>query len=96
MSCSTHVNDSIQAAIEADDSWLIGEKLLLSRRASASPHPDQPSWSDGKGAFFVLSDAPSPLPEHQSHPADSTELPRVYAAGHQSAVWRAGEAFIKV
>ncbi|KAK4159076.1 hypothetical protein QBC43DRAFT_327988, partial [Cladorrhinum sp. PSN259] len=57
-----HINDSIQAINST--SWLIGEKLLLSR------------------AFFVLSDTPSPLPQHQPHPADSTdsELPRVYAA----------------
>ncbi|KAK4112763.1 kinase-like protein [Canariomyces notabilis] len=56
----------------------------------------QPSWSDGQGGFFVLSDAPSTLPECHPHPADSPDLPRVYAAGDQSAVWRAGEAFLKV
>ncbi|KAK4159715.1 kinase-like domain-containing protein [Cladorrhinum sp. PSN259] len=93
MSPPVHVNDSIQAIDST--SWLIGEKLLLSRQVSPSSNPNQPSWSDGRGTFFVLSDAPSPLPQHQPHPADSTELPLVYAAGDLSAVWRAGEAFIK-
>lgn len=93
MSSPTHVNDSIQAI--NGTSWLIGGKLLLSRQASPSPNTSQPSWGDGSGGCFVLSDAPSPLPQCQPHPADSTELPRVYAAGDQSAVWRAGEAFIK-
>jgi hypothetical protein len=43
----------------------------------------------------VLSDAPDPLPESQPLAEDSAELPMVHAAGDQSAVWRAGEAFIK-
>ncbi|KAK4220620.1 kinase-like domain-containing protein [Podospora fimiseda] len=93
MSSPIHVNDSIQAI--DGTSWLIGEKILLSRQPSPPTNPNQPSWSDGRGAFFVLSNAPSPLPQFEAHSADSTELPRVYAAGDQSAVWRAGEAFIK-
>ncbi len=87
-----HVNNSIQAV--NDESWVIGGKLLLSRQPA--PSPTQPSWSDGKGGFFVLSDAPSPFPSVQPHSEDSAELPLVYAAGDQSAVWCAGDAFIKV
>ncbi|KAB5513461.1 kinase-like domain-containing protein [Coniochaeta sp. 2T2.1] len=86
-----HINDSIR---EVDsDSWLIAGKLLLSRQPS--PSSEKPSWSDGEGRFFVLSDAPDPLPESKPLAEDSAELPMVHAAGDQSAVWRAGEAFIK-
>ncbi|KAK3692970.1 hypothetical protein B0T22DRAFT_525530 [Podospora appendiculata] len=87
-----HVNDSVEQI--DDDSWLIGGRMLLSRQTS--PVPGQPSWSDGKGAFFVLSDAPSPRPTPRSVARTEGEIPRVYDAGDQSAVWRAGEAFIKV
>lgn len=88
----THINESIR---EVDsDSWLIAGKLLLSRQPS--PSAEKPSWSDGKGRFFVLSDAPDPLPESKSLAQDSAALPMVHAAGDQSAVWRAGEAFVKV
>lgn len=86
-----HVNESIR---EVDsDLWLIAEKLLLSKHPS--PSSEKPSWSDGKGCFFVLSNAPDPLPETKPLAADSAELPMVHSAGDQSAVWRAGEAFIK-
>lgn len=89
---TTHVNDSIR---EIDgDSWLIAGKLLLSRQSSSSS--DQLSWSDGKGGVFVLSDAPDSLPDSKPILRDSADLPLVHAAGDQSAVWRAGEAFIKV
>ncbi|KAK4119035.1 hypothetical protein N657DRAFT_659238 [Parathielavia appendiculata] len=44
------------------------------------------SWSDGNGGFFVYSEASLPLPDCQPHPADSVELPRVYAAGDVSAI----------
>jgi len=87
-----HVNESIQAV--NDKSWVIGGKLLLSHQPA--PSATQVSWSDGKGGFFVLSDPPSPFPQLQPHPEDSTVLPLVYAAGDQSAVWSAGEAFIKI
>lgn len=87
----THPNDSIR---EVDsDTWVIAGKLLLSRQLSSSP--GKPSWSDGKGRFFVLSNAPDPLPESKPLAEDSAELPRVHTAGDQSTVWRAGEAFIK-
>ncbi|KAH6640174.1 kinase-like domain-containing protein [Chaetomium tenue] len=97
MSSSIHVNDSIQV-INAT-TWLIGQNILLSRQATPHPNPGQASWSDGSGAYFVLSDVPpppGPSPQSQPHPPDSPNLPRVYAAGDQSAVWCAGEAFIKI
>jgi hypothetical protein len=56
---NTHpVNSSIR---EVDDnSWIIANKLLLSRQRS--PPLDRPSWSDGDGSFFALSEAIS-IPE---------------------------------
>ncbi len=73
---------------------MIGGRLLLSQQPS--PSPTHVSWSDGNGGFFVLSDPPTPFPQLQAHPENSAVLPLVYAAGDQSAVWCAGEAFIKV
>ncbi|KAK4173193.1 hypothetical protein QBC36DRAFT_381183 [Triangularia setosa] len=64
--------------------------------APPSASQTQLSWADEKGEFFILSDAPQPLPESKDHPAGSTGILRVYAAGDESAVWRAGDAFIKV
>lgn len=61
----------------------------------SSSSSSQPPWSDGKGGLFVLSIAPISLPDSRSLPEDSAELPRIHAAGDQSAVWRAGEAFIE-
>ncbi|KND90419.1 hypothetical protein TOPH_05013 [Tolypocladium ophioglossoides CBS 100239] len=83
-------NESIR---EIDgDSWLIADKLLLSRQCL--PSPDQPSWSDGNGLFYVLSEATGPRPE--SRPlSEASELQKVYDTGNVSAVWRVGEAFFK-
>lgn len=53
-----HANDSIEQI--DDKSWLIARKLLLTRQPT--PAPDHPSWSDGENGFFVLTDAPTPLP----------------------------------
>ncbi|KAF5645154.1 kinase-like domain protein [Fusarium sp. NRRL 52700] len=41
-----------------DNSWMIGQ-VVISRHAS---EPDGPCWDDGKGAFFAISEAPSPKP----------------------------------
>ncbi|KAK7398313.1 hypothetical protein QQX98_012314 [Neonectria punicea] len=88
----THpINESIR---EIDgDYWLIADRLLLSRQRL--PSSNQPSWSDGNGLFYVLSDATGPRSE--SRPlSETSELQKVYDAGGVSAVWRVGEAFIKV
>ncbi|KAI1411061.1 kinase-like protein [Hypoxylon sp. FL1857] len=85
------VNESIQEI--SKDSWLIANKLVLSRQSS--PPYDQPSWSDGNNAFYVLSEVRGPLPA--SIPLSKTsDIQKVYDAGGASAVWRVGEAFIKV
>ncbi|POR37709.1 Uncharacterized protein TPAR_02087 [Tolypocladium paradoxum] len=85
------INESIR---EIDgDCWLIGDKLLLSRQCS--PSSDHPSWSDGNGLFYVLSEATDPPPE--SRPlSETSELQKVYDIQTFSSVWRVGEAFIKV
>jgi hypothetical protein len=41
-----------------EDSWIIGD-LLVSRQASES---SESCWADGKGAYFTITEAPSPLP----------------------------------
>jgi hypothetical protein len=77
-----------------DNSWLIAETLLLYRQKT--PSPSLASWSDGNEAFFSLSSAASaPIPETRPLPATS-ELEKVYDAGDVSAVWRVGEAFVKL
>lgn len=57
---------------------------------------DEKCWLIGQK--LLLSRQPSASSSSSSSPSwpYSTELPRVYAAGDQSAVWRAGEAFIKI
>ncbi|KJZ79247.1 hypothetical protein HIM_01398 [Hirsutella minnesotensis 3608] len=75
------------------DCWLIAGKLLLSRQCL--PSSNQPSWSDGNGLFYVLSEATGPEPECRPL-SEASELQKVYDAGGASAVWRVGEAFIKV
>ncbi|KAH8697398.1 hypothetical protein BGW36DRAFT_427364 [Talaromyces proteolyticus] len=85
------INTSIREI--SDNSWLIADNLLLSRQQTVSP--SLASWSDENGAFFVLSSATAPIPETRPLPATS-ELQKVYDAGDVSAVWRVGEAFIKL
>ncbi|KAF5722452.1 kinase-like domain-containing protein [Fusarium mundagurra] len=42
-----------------DNSWVTGQ-VIISRHAS---EPDGPCWGDGEGAFFTVSEAPSPKPQ---------------------------------
>jgi len=85
------VNESIR---EIDShSWVIADRLLLSRQCS--PSSDMPSWGDGNGSFFVLSEAIGTVPKSRPLPRIS-EVQMVYDAGAVSAVWRVGEAFVKV
>lgn len=86
-----HINQSITKV--DDNQWLIGTHLLLSRERSTSS--SNPTWSDGKGSFFVLSESPQPLPK--SAPlSETSEIQKIYDAGDVSAVWRVGEAIVKV
>ncbi|KAF5021480.1 hypothetical protein F66182_6480 [Fusarium sp. NRRL 66182] len=73
-----------------DNSWLIGNKILLSR-ASLS----ECTWGDRNGGGYSISDAPLPLPE--SRPlSDTSDIKLVYDAGGVSAVFSIGDAFCKV
>lgn len=84
------VNESIREI--NDNSWLIGDRILLSRNRSPSSGS---TWSDGKDSFYAISEAPCPLPP--SRPLSATaNIRMVYDAGGVSAVWRIGEAFCKV
>ncbi|KAI0554356.1 kinase-like domain-containing protein [Xylaria curta] len=76
-----------------DNSWLVAGSLLLSRK----PVPDSElaSWGDGHGGFFVLPNA-SPPPSETQPLSNTGEIQKVYDAGGASAVWRVGEAFVKL
>ncbi|KAF4637306.1 hypothetical protein G7Y89_g778 [Cudoniella acicularis] len=52
-------------------------------------------WSDGTGSFYVISDAPYPLPPSRPLPATSN-IQMVYDAGGVSAVWSISDAFCRV
>ncbi|KAF9768340.1 hypothetical protein IL306_014374 [Fusarium sp. DS 682] len=73
-----------------DNSWLIGNKILLSR-ASLS----ECTWGDGNDGGYSISVAPLPLPE--SRPlSDTSDIKLVYDARGASAVFSIGDAFCKV
>lgn len=84
------VNQSIQEISQG--SWIIGNRILLSRQSSPSSGP---CWSDGTGSFYVISDAVYPPPPSRPLPSTST-IKLVYDAGRASAVWSIGDAFCKV
>ncbi|KAI0506316.1 hypothetical protein F5B22DRAFT_639321 [Xylaria bambusicola] len=85
------VRDSIRQI--DDQSWLIEGSLLLSRKQA--PSSGLASWSDGNGDFFVLTSSSNPPSETQPL-SDTSEIQKVYDAREGSAVWRVGEAFIKL
>jgi hypothetical protein len=61
------VNESIQQI--NNNSWIIGSRLLLSRQ---SLPPPRFTWSDGKGSWYVISEAPCPLPQSRPLSAQLT------------------------
>ncbi|KAI0518403.1 kinase-like domain-containing protein [Xylaria bambusicola] len=87
-----HVRESIRQI--DSQSWLISETLLL--RHMQAPSSCSASWSDGKGGFFVLSNSSGLLPSETQPLSDTGVIQKVYDAGDVSAVWRVGEAFVKV
>ncbi|CVL09387.1 uncharacterized protein FMAN_15540 [Fusarium mangiferae] len=84
------VNESIREI--SDNCWVIGGKILLTRAESPFRNP---SWSDGKGSFYNISEAASPVPPSQPLSATSC-IRKVYDAGGVSAVWVVGDAICKV
>ncbi|APA09042.1 hypothetical protein SS1G_02915 [Sclerotinia sclerotiorum 1980 UF-70] len=84
------INESVQEVDE--NSWVIGYRILLTRQRFPS---SKYTWNDGKGFFYVFSEAPCPLPA--SRPlAATTHIEMIYDAGGASAVWSIGDAFCKV
>jgi serine/threonine protein kinase len=73
-----------------DDTWLIGERLLLSRASAADG-----TWGDENGGGYLLSDAPLPLPKTRPL-SDNRDIKLIHDAGDVSAVFRIGEAYCKV
>jgi hypothetical protein len=84
------VNELIQEI--NDNSWVIGDRILLSRRRSP---PSGSAWSDGKGSFYVISEALYLLPQSRLLLA-TTHIEKVYDTGGVSVVWSIGDAFCKV
>ena len=83
------VRDSFEEINES--SWLWGKKVVISRQSLPASGP---SWSDGNGGFYVLSDPPEPLPPTRPLSATS-EIVKVYDAGDATATWKVGEAYCK-
>ncbi|CVL08878.1 uncharacterized protein FMAN_14112 [Fusarium mangiferae] len=92
MAVQPPVNDSIR---EIDDmSWLLGEKLILSRSCSASPPF---SWYDGSTFYYRITEATQkPQISRSRLTALSDSVRLVHSAGNESAVWEVGNAFVKV
>jgi serine/threonine protein kinase len=84
------VNESIREI--SDNCWVIGGKILLTRAESPLCSP---SWSDGKGSFYNISEAASPVPPSRPLSTESC-IRKVYEAGGASAVWVVGDAICKV
>ncbi|KAJ0161698.1 hypothetical protein CTA2_5793 [Colletotrichum tanaceti] len=94
MAAQRPVNESLR---EIDSqTWLVGDRLLLSRSSTASPND---LWGDGCGSFYSVSvsEAPgTPLASHALSTTSSDLIRLVYDAGGISAVWEIGNAFLKV
>jgi hypothetical protein len=79
-----HVRDSLKEVDEK--SWLIDDRLLLQRLASARYY----LWKDSNGWHFTVSDVLSPLPETKPlSPDDPLKL--VYDVGYASVAFDLGE-----
>ncbi|KAK3634400.1 hypothetical protein LTR56_015279 [Elasticomyces elasticus] len=76
----------------SDRSWLFAGRLVISETDTPA---DEHSWSNGKGVYYTIADAPHALPVTQDLPADG-EVQLVYDAGGVSAVWALGNAYCKI
>ncbi|KAJ8063238.1 hypothetical protein OCU04_008471 [Sclerotinia nivalis] len=70
---------------------LLGTESFSRQRSPSSNY----TWSDGKGLFYVVSEALYPLPASRPLPA-TTHIEMVYDAGGVSVVWSIGDALCKV
>lgn len=80
------------------DVWIIGGRLLLCHQTL----PGDCSWSDGHGKFFTISKATALNIQSPTctrvEPRPNPGIQLIHAAGrsHPHAVWKIGEAFLKV
>jgi hypothetical protein len=74
------------------DSRIIGNKVLLSRH---SPRTHESTWRDEDDFTFPISEGLSEL-SHDTKPSPTTTFPLVYDAGDAHAVWKIGNAYLKV
>jgi serine/threonine protein kinase len=71
---------------------VIGNKIFLTRH---SPGTHESTWSDEDGSTFSISeDLPEVSPDTPL--SSSTSFPLVYDAGDAHAVWKIGNAYLKV
>ncbi|KAH7113060.1 kinase-like domain-containing protein [Dactylonectria macrodidyma] len=85
---STKIRDSVRQI--DDNSWLIGNKLLLRRTSVA----DNWLWHTN-GLYYTLSDDSPLFPAPETLPTDSYVRP-LYSSANVTAVWRFGDAFLKI
>ena len=87
-------SNPLRNALQAIDgnSFILGTQTLIKRIPLSDPAC---KWEDGKGGGFAILEAPSPLPE--LHPLDTSSDTFLYSIrGSEHAVFRVGEAFLKV
>jgi hypothetical protein len=83
------VRDSIQS-IDAQ-TWIVGDRLLLTRETGYSPGNIPSDKEDTSYAFREVSTPPQP-----QEPAAKVPSPLVYDFGDIYAVWQIGNSFLKI
>jgi hypothetical protein len=83
------VRDSIQT-IDAQ-TWIVGDRLLLTRETGYSPGNIPSDKEDTSYAFREVSTPPQP-----QEPAAKVPSPLVYDLGDIYAVWQIGNSFLKI
>lgn len=76
-----------------DNTWLIGNHLLLSHTTTLT----NCTWQDGNRGGYTITNAPDPLPESHLLSDTSPKIRLIYEAGDVSAVFTIGpDVFCKV
>lgn len=86
---ATAVRDSIRPI--SAHSWVVGDRLLLSREAGKPPGNIPGDGTDFSYAFRKVDTALQP-----QQPAVQVPFPLVYDAGDVHAVWQIGDSFLKI
>ncbi|KAM0228725.1 hypothetical protein ACHAP5_011863 [Fusarium lateritium] len=82
---------NVRREIDAN-SWMIGD-VIISRHAS---EPSGPSWGDGKGAFFTVSEAPTPKPPTRAISDDCPIKDYYLWEPEACGVWQVGLALLDI